>query len=82
MNKLRITGKGRCNLTNASEGPDFLAHIVHGDRFFRSAFSQFDNHSLMELMESLGVPLKVEQGQRVFPADDRAHSCLLYTSPS
>lgn len=74
MNKLRITGKGRCNLTNASEGPDFLAHIVHGDRFFRSAFSQFDNHSLMELMESLGVPLKVEQGQRVFPADDRAHS--------
>lgn len=74
MNKLRITGKGRCNLTNAHEGPDFLAHIVHGDRFFRSAFSQFDNHSLMQMMESLGVPLKVEQGQRVFPADDRAHS--------
>ena len=74
MNKLRITGKGRCNLTNAHQGADFLANIVHGDRFFRSAFSQFDNHALIEMVESLGVPLKIEQGQRVFPVDDRAHS--------
>lgn len=73
LNKLRISGKGRCNLTNAAERQEFLSQIVHGGRFFQSAFCAFDNHALMAWVESLGVPLKVERGQRVFPQSDRAH---------
>ena len=73
MNKVRITGKGRCNLTNACGTEAFLAHIIHNPRFFRSAFARYDNQWLMELFETLGVPLKVERGQRVFPQSDRAH---------
>lgn len=73
MNKVRITGKGRCNLTNACDTEAFLAHIIHNPRFFRSAFARYDNQWLMELFTTLGVPLKVERGQRVFPQSDRAH---------
>lgn len=73
MNKVRITGKGRCNLTNACDAETFLAHVIHNSRFFRSAFARYDNQWLMDLFEGLGVPLKVERGQRVFPQSDRAH---------
>ena len=73
FNKLRISGKGRCNLTNAADRQAFLSQIVHGGRFFQSAFYAFDNHALMVWVESLGVPLKVERGLRVFPQSDRAH---------
>ena len=74
LNKLRISGKGRCNLTNALDKEAFLTNIAHGSRFFRSAFSLFDNFALMEQFESWGVPLKTERGQRVFPFDDNAHT--------
>ncbi len=73
LNKLRISGKGRCNLTNAAQPQQFLSQIVHGGRFFQSAFYAFDNQALMAWVEALGVPLKVERGQRVFPQSDRAH---------
>ncbi len=73
MNKVRITGKGRCNLTNACDAEAFLSHIVHNARFFRSAFARYDNQWLMQFFEGLGVLLKVERGQRVFPQSDRAH---------
>lgn len=70
--KIYITGKGRCNLTNAAEGEAFMRAIVRNPRFLYAAFSRFDNRALMEMIEGLGVPLKVERGNRVFPVSDRA----------
>ncbi len=70
--KLAITGKGRCNLTNACEGREFAENIVTGGRFMYSALSRFSSRDLMALIEGQGVPLKTERGQRVFPASDSA----------
>jgi predicted Rossmann fold flavoprotein len=78
--KLRITGKGRCNVTNTDPVDDFLAHFgtipTPGDdssRFLRNAFARFFASDLIAFLEALGVPLKVERGGRVFPASDDAH---------
>lgn len=77
--KLRITGKGRCNLTNTAEIDEFLAHFAFPDaespsRFFlRNAFARFFAPDLMALFEDLGVPTVVERGGRVFPASNDAH---------
>lgn len=70
--KIYITGKGRCNLTNAADREEFMREIVRNPRFLYAAFAAFDNHSMMDLMEKLGVPLKVERGNRVFPESDHA----------
>lgn len=70
--KIYITGKGRCNVTNAAGGEEFLRNIVHNPRFLYSCFAAFDNEALMRLIESAGVPLKVERGGRVFPVSDKA----------
>lgn len=70
--KIYITGKGRCNLTNAADPEEFMREIVRNPRFLYAAFAAFDNHSMMDLMEKLGVPLKVERGNRVFPQSDHA----------
>lgn len=70
--KIYITGKGRCNLTNAADMEDFMRAIIRNPRFLYAAFAAFDNRAMMELMEKLGVPLKVERGNRVFPQSDHA----------
>ena len=70
--KLNITGKGRCNLTNQCERDGFLQNIPCNGRFLYSAYSRFDSEAVMAFFESLGVPLKVERGNRVFPVSDRA----------
>lgn len=70
--KLYITGKGRCNLTNAVTGNDFLANVVRNQKFIMSAEVRFNSSDTMELFESLGVPLKIERGNRVFPESDKA----------
>lgn len=71
--KVLISGKGRCNVTNAQYTvQDLLDHIPVNGRFLYSAFSNFMPQDTMDLMESLGVPLKVERGNRVFPVSDRA----------
>lgn len=70
--KLYITGKGRCNLCNASDLNELIANTVHNGRFLYSAFSSFGSRELMDYMEGLGVPLTVERGNRVFPASGRA----------
>jgi len=70
--KLYITGKGRCNITNTASIEDTLRHIPRGANFMRSALSSFDSVKLIEWIESLGVPLNVERGGRVFPASDKA----------
>nr|WP_072514258.1 NAD(P)/FAD-dependent oxidoreductase [Ndongobacter massiliensis] len=71
--KIYITGKGRCNLTNAAEGASFMEGIARHPKFLYSAFSQFSNKDLMQFMESEGLPLKVERGQRVFPLSDKSN---------
>ena len=70
--KIYITGKGRCNLTNAAEPEAFLGKVFRNPRFLRSAFASFDNTAVMALMEDAGLPLKTERGGRVFPQSDTA----------
>lgn len=70
--KLYITGKGRCNLTNHCPPEEVLENIPHSGRFLYSALSAFPPASAEAFFEELGVPLKVERGNRVFPASDRA----------
>ena len=70
--KVYITGKGRCNVTNAAKDEEFLNNIVHNGRFMYSSFAAFSNEDLMKMIEDAGVPLKVERGGRVFPVSDKA----------
>ena len=70
--KVLITGKGRCNVTNCCDIPEFLDNIATGGRFLHSALNRFSPYDTMAFFENLGVPLKVERGQRVFPQSDRA----------
>ena len=72
--KLDITGKGRCNITNMCGGRDeFLANVPTNPRFLLSALSKFGPEDTVAFIESLGVPTKVERGNRVFPVSDKAH---------
>ena len=71
--KLRITGKGRCNVTNNSPSEEHMRNIPVNPRFLYSAFSNFDAESTMAFFEELGVPLKTERGNRVFPVSDNAN---------
>ena len=70
--KIYITGKGRCNLTNAVSREEFLERVLHNPRFLYASLAALDPAGLMRLMEELGVPLKTERGGRVFPASDKA----------
>ena len=70
--KLNITGKGRCNVTNDADRETLLANTPRNGRFLYSAFSRFDGRDAMAFFEGLGVPLKVERGNRVFPVSDRS----------
>ena len=71
--KVKITGKGRCNLTNTKSWTDFEKNIFPKPNFFKKAFFNFDNFSTIDLFEkTLNVPLKVEQGKRVFPISDKS----------
>ena len=74
--KLYITGKGRCNVTNAADMEGFQRSILRNPRFMYSAFSHLDNRGLMDLLEGLGVPLKVERGNRVFPRSDKSSDVI------
>ncbi len=70
--KLGITGKGRCNLTNNCDVRTLVANTPHGGKFLYGALSRTTAQDIMELFESLGVPLKTERGGRVFPVSDRS----------
>lgn len=70
--KLRITGKGRCNITNNAEIPDIMQNITGNGKFLYSAFYNFSNTDVVDLINSLGVKTKVERGGRVFPESDKA----------
>lgn len=70
--KVRITGKGRCNLTNLCSEEEFLSKVRSGADFVRYAWQQFDSRAVMQFFEQIGVPLSVERGRRVFPTSGRA----------
>ena len=71
--KLMITGKGRCNVTNACDDVrDLINNVPTNGAFLYSAFYGFTNHQTMDFFENLGVPLKVERGERVFPVSDKS----------
>ena len=70
--KLNITGKGRCNVTNNADVQTLLANVPRNGKFLYSAFSRFDGRDAMAFLASIGVPLKTERGNRVFPVSDRA----------
>ena len=74
--KMLITGKGRCNITNAAEIPDILANILGNGAFLNSSLRAFDNRDVIHFFEDAGVPTKVERGMRVFPASDRASDAV------
>lgn len=70
--KLRITGKGRCNVTNDCDLNEFLSNVPTNPRFLYAALSSFSTADTRSFFESLGVPLKTERGKRVFPVSDKA----------
>ena len=74
--KLRITGKGRCNLTNNCDRDTLMANIPANGKFLYSAFSRCTPQDVMAYFEKLGVPLKTERGNRVFPVSDRAEDIV------
>lgn len=74
--KLFITGKGRCNVTNAAPISDFMEQIPGDGRFLYSAFSAFNNEDIVALLQSGGVMTKVERGGRVFPVSDKSSDVL------
>lgn len=71
--KVRISGKGRCNITNAMPVKDFPANYPSNGRFLYGALHRFSNQDCLDLFADLGVEVKVERGQRVFPVSDDAH---------
>ena len=70
--KLRITGKGRCNVTNNCDNSEFLTNVPTNPRFLYASLSRFSTADTMAFFEEAGVPLKTERGKRVFPVSDRA----------
>ena len=70
--KLRITGKGRCNVTNSADISDFIGMVCSNQNFMYSAFYTYTNADVMSFFEDMGVPLKIERGGRVFPQSDSA----------
>lgn len=71
-NKVKITGKGRCNVTFDGDIDDFEKNIVKNNRFMYSSFMNFSNNDTVEYFNGLGVPTKVERGGRIFPQSDNA----------
>ena len=70
--KILITGKGRCNITSSLDIDDFINNIPGNGRFLYSAFENFDNKDIIELLKKEGVSVKEERGNRYFPTSDRA----------
>lgn len=70
--KIYITGKGRCNLTNACDRQDFFEHIISNGKFLYSAFRQMDNFAVIDFFEGAGCKCKKERGERIFPVSDHS----------
>jgi len=74
--KLLLSGKGRCNLTNACDLNSFLSHFAHNGQFLRDAFKKFFNSQMMHFFQERGLKLEVERQMRVFPCSNKSASIL------
>ena len=74
--KLFITGKGRCNFTNAGDGEELMNSVVTNKKFLYSAFNAFSNYDCMGFFDELGLKFKVERGNRVFPESDHSSDVI------
>lgn len=74
--KIFITGKGRCNLTNACDTEELFGNVVHNPKFLYSSFYGFTNFDIMDFMEQNGCPVKTERGNRVFPVSDKSSDVI------
>lgn len=74
--KIYITGKGRCNLTNAADMDTVFKNVNRNPKFLYSAFYTFDNMAIIDLVEKNGCPTKVERGNRVFPVSDKSSDVI------
>jgi len=74
--KLFITGKGRCNITNAGEIEDLIENVVVNKSFLYSAFYSFTNNDIVELLKKYGVETKIERGNRIFPVSDKSSDVI------
>ena len=74
--KIYITGKGRCNVTNATVGDEFLKNVVNGKKFIMGAITRFNSNDTMAFFEDVGIPLKIERGNRVFPESDKSSDVI------
>ena len=75
-NKIKITGKGRCNVTFAGDIDDFKRNVVKNEKFMYSSFTKFDNKDVINFFENLGVSMKEERGARIFPQSDCAEDIV------
>lgn len=74
--KLFITGKGRCNITNASDIENHFANIMRNSKFLYSAYHCLDSYGVCTMIESAGVETKIERGNRVFPLSDKSSDVI------
>ena len=71
--KLFITGKGRCNVTNACDILEFKKNIIHNEKFMNSSLSKFSNKDFIAFLNNNNCPTKIERGLRVFPISDKSY---------
>lgn len=74
--KLYITGKGRCNITNACDKDTFFENVISNPKFLYRAFHKFNNFDVIDFFENLGLETKIERGNRVFPASDKSSDVI------
>lgn len=74
--KLFITGKGRCNITNAGDSEDLFNSIVTNKKFMYSSLNGFSNYDVLGFFDELGLPIKIERGNRVFPESDHSSDVI------
>ena len=74
--KLFITGKGRCNITNAADTEEFFKNIPRNPKFLYSALYGYTNEDIIALLQKMGVPTKTERGGRVLPASDKSSDII------
>lgn len=74
--KIFITGKGRCNLTNACDTEELFGNVIHNPKFLYSSFYSFTNFDMMDFCQQNGCPVKTERGNRVFPVSDKSSDVI------
>ena len=74
--KIFITGKGRCNITNASDLEELFQAVVTNSKFLYSSFYGYTNQNVIDFFEEAGVPVKIERGKRVFPVSDHSSDVI------